>query len=570
VKSVWQIIRTQHGNDSFHFWLGILVALLPATAGLLLLGVSGWFITAAAIAGLSGAFLNIFAPSALIRAFAIVRTAGRYGERVLTHDATFRFLTGFRNRLFASMAHRTSDGRRSGLLLNRLTLDIAVLDTVYLRLVVPLVLALVVAVTLLLVWSTISPLLLVTGAVFISAWVFLAVWTFVKSDTKNARRTDAALDAMRLRAADLAAGRRDLAIYGGLETAAETVLAAENRLAEAQETEDRRTSKLTAGSALLGQLFLAATLLVCLQEVGRGTLTAAFGVGLILVVMGLPEIFSMSLPGLAKLPRVSLAAGRIMRLMDDRRESEPAGNRAATVSDVTTSTPTPVLSFKDVSFGYPGAERSVLEGLSFNVGPGEILALAGRSGCGKSTVAALAARLRNPGQGRIVLGAEDVSRIPEAELRRKITVIGQKAYLFNETVAENLRIANPNASDADLWRALEQAALADRISENPEGLQTILGEGGLGLSGGEQRRLALARAFLTQPVLFVLDEMTEGLDAATAGDVLDRFLSYRGNSAVLMIAHRRQEMERADRVLDLTAPTEGGNPSPEIILSEFQ
>ncbi|MEE4012305.1 thiol reductant ABC exporter subunit CydC [Roseibium sp. FZY0029] len=568
MKSVWHIIRTQHRYDRFYFWLGIFVALLPVAAGLLLLGVSGWFITAAAIAGLSGAFLNIFAPSALIRAFAIIRTAGRYGERVLTHDATFRFLTGFRNRLFASMAQRTSEGRRTGLLLNRLTLDIAVLDTVYLRLVVPLVMALVVAVSLLLVWSSISPLLLVTGAVFISAWGCLAIWTFVRSDTKNARRTDAALDAMRLRAADLAAGRRDLAIYGGLEAAAVTVLAAERRLAEAQEAEDLRTSKLTAGSTLLGQLFLAAILLVCLLEVGRGALTAALAVGLILVVMGLPEIFSMSLPGLAKLPRVALAAGRVMGLMKDRAEAGPAGDRASGPRDDTAAKA--VLAFEDVSFGYPGAQRRVLEGLSFSVARGEILALAGRSGCGKSTVAAVAARLRNPGQGRVVLDGVDTGRIPEAELRRKITVIGQKAYLFNDTVAENLRIANPNASDTDLWRALEQAALAERISENPQGLQTILGEGGLGLSGGEQRRLALARAFLTRPALFVLDEMTEGLDAATAGDVLDRFLSYRGEAAVLMIAHRRQELERADRLLDLTAPHGGGNPSPETILSEFQ
>jgi len=568
VRSVWHIIRTQHRYDSFHFWLGILVALLPAAAGLLLLGVSGWFITAAAIAGLSGAFLNIFAPSALIRAFAIVRTAGRYGERVLTHDATFRFLTGFRNRLFAAMALKTNDGQRSGLLLNRLTLDIAVLDTVYLRLVVPLVLSLVVAVSLLLVWSSVSPLLLLAGAVFVLAWLGLAVWTFARSDTKTARRSDAALDSMRLRAADLAAGRRDLAIYGGLEAAADSVLVADTRLAEAQEVEDHRTSKLTAGSTLLGQLFLAVMLLVCLHEVGNGALTAAFSVGLILVVMGLPEIFSMSLPGLSKLPRVALAAGRIMHLI--RRPDEVEPSQSLSVPETGRQGAVPALAFEDVSFGYPGADRRVLEGLSFHLDQGEILALAGRSGCGKSTIGALAARLRKSGQGKILLGGLEIDRISEKELRRKVTVIGQKAYLFNETVAENLRVANPDAGDTELWRALEQAALAERISENPKGLQTILGEAGLGLSGGEQRRLALARAFLTRPALFVLDEMTEGLDAATAADVLDRFLSYRGDAAVLMIAHRRQELERADRVLDLTAPCSSGIRSPEIILSEFQ
>ncbi|CTQ41915.1 thiol reductant ABC exporter subunit CydC [Roseibium aggregatum] len=568
MRSVWHIIRTQHRYDSFHFWLGILVALLPAAAGLLLLGVSGWFIAAAAIAGLSGAFLNIFAPSALIRAFAIVRTAGRYGERVLTHDATFRFLTGFRNRLFAAMALKTNDGQRSGLLLNRLTLDVAVLDTIYLRLVVPLVLSLVVAVSLLLVWSSVSPLLLLTGAAFVLAWLGLAVWTFARSDTKTARRSDAALDAMRLRAADLAAGRRDLAIYGGLEAAADSVLVADTRLAEAQDVEDHRTSKLTAGSTLLGQLFLAVMLLVCLHEVGNGALTAAFSVGLILVVMGLPEIFSMSLPGLSRLPRVALAAGRIMHLMRRPEEVEPS--QSLSVPETGRQGAVPALALEDVSFGYPGADRRVLEGLSFHLAQGEILALAGRSGCGKSTIGALAARLRKPGQGKILLGGLEIDRISEKELRRKVTVIGQKAYLFNETVAENLRVANPDAGDTELWRALEQAALAERISENPKGLQTILGEGGLGLSGGEQRRLALARAFLTRPALFVLDEMTEGLDAATAADVLDRFLSYRGDAAVLMIAHRRQELERADRVLDLTAPCGSGIRSPEIILSEFQ
>lgn len=568
MRSVWQIIRTQHRYDCFHFWLGIFVVLLPAAAGLLLLGVSGWFITAAAIAGLSGAFLNIFAPSALIRAFAIIRTAGRYGERVLTHDATFRFLTGFRNRLFAAMAVKDTSGQRSGLLLNRLTLDVAVLDTVYLRLVVPLMLALVVAVSLLLVWSTVSPLLLATGVVFLSVWGSLAMWTFAKADTKNARRSDAALDAMRLRAADLAAGRRDLAIYGGLEAAADTVLAADKRLAEAQEVEDRRTTKLTAGSTLVGQMFLAAMLLACLHEVGKGTLTATFGIGLVLVVMGLPEIFSMSLPGLARLPRVALAAARITGLIGTSGEATSSDDQTGTALQLADNQP--ALAFEDVSFGYPGVERRVLAGLSFQIARGEILALAGRSGCGKSTVAALAARLRQPGQGRIFLGGVESGRISEELLRDKVTVIGQRAYLFNDTVAENLRVANPDASDADLWRALEQAALAERISENPEGLQTILGEGGLGLSGGEQRRLALARAFLTRPALFILDEMTEGLDAETASDVLDRFLSYRGDAAVLMIAHRRQELKRADHVLDLTAPCGSGNRSPETILSEFQ
>ena len=153
MKAIWRIIVDQHRNNRLHFWLGILVACLPALAGILLLGVAGWFITAAAIAGLTGIFLNIFAPSAMIRALALLRTGGRYGERLVTHDATFRFLTRLRDRIFAVMVFQGVRGRRSGGLLNRLTMDIDALDTVYLRLVVPLSVSIIVSVLLLLAWG---------------------------------------------------------------------------------------------------------------------------------------------------------------------------------------------------------------------------------------------------------------------------------------------------------------------------------------------------------------------------------------------------------------------------------
>ncbi|MHA7773108.1 thiol reductant ABC exporter subunit CydC [Roseibium sp. M-1] len=547
MTSVWTIIRQQHRAGRLFFWLGLAVALVPSVAGLLLLGVAGWFITAAAVAGTTGVFLNIFAPSALIRAFAILRTAGRYGERVVTHDATFRFLTGFRNRLFSAMAARGGVGRRSGLLLNRLTLDISALDAIYLRLVVPLAVAVAVAVGALLLWSSLSTALLIAGAAFLALWAGLALHVLFRCDKATAIRSDAALDAMRLRATDLAAGRRDLAIYGGREAVAASVLEADRRLALSEEIEDRRAQRLSALAAFAGQAFLAIALLVCADASLTGTLSPALAIGLLLVVMGLPEIFAMTLPGFAKLPRTMLACRRILALGAADTTAAPGADGEA----VRRQSKGPILSFSKVVFRYPGAERDVVENLSFDVRHGEVVALSGRSGCGKSTVAALAARLRRPAAGCIRLEGEDLGRFGEVELRAKITVIGQWAYLFNDTVAENLRIANPEASDEQLWQALQQAALSGRIAEGREGLNAVLGERGLGLSGGEQRRLALARAFLTAPDLFILDEMTEGLDASTAADVLDRFFAFKGKASVLMIAHRQQELVRADRVVVL-------------------
>ncbi len=558
MRAVWQIIQAQYRHDPLFFGLGILVAILPAAAGVLLLGVSGWFITAAAVAGTSGVFLNIFAPSAIIRALAIVRTAGRYGERVLTHDATFRFLAGLRNRIFSAMAGGKERGQRSGMLLNRLTLDIAALDTLYLRLVVPIALVAVISVALLLAWASVSGLLVLMGFVFLGAWAALAWISFARADKKNARRVDAASDAMRLRTVDLVAGRRDLAIYGGLADAAQTVSAADERLADAMETQEERSTRLSGYSALIGQLFLASTLAVCVWLVVGGEITASLAAGLVLVVMALPELFSMTLPGLANLPRVALAAARTSRRMNvdgiSAIRETPSEGEGARLPNAK------ALSFRNVSFRYPGAGKNVLQNLSLDIAKGEIVAIAGRSGCGKSTLASLAARLLEPGEGRVSLNGEDLQDIAEDNLRRNVTVLSQRAYLFNDTVAANLRVADPKASDAELWRALDQAALADRIARNPEGLRTVLGEGGIGLSGGEQRRLALARAFLTRPVLYILDEMTEGLDEETAKDVLFRFSACRGDTAVLMIAHKQREIDLADKVLHLTGKRQAGNP----------
>lgn len=550
MKAVWQIIRAQYRHDRRFFLLGLLVSMIPAAAGLLLLGVSGWFITAAAVAGLSGAFLNIFAPSAIIRALAIARTGGRYGERVLTHDATFRFLSDLRNRIFCAMSASGRRGARSGKLLNRLTLDIAALDTLYLRLVVPGAVVAVLTLALTIWWANITISVLAVGLVFVSAWTGLFLAALARTNGKTARRADAALEAMRLRTADLVAGRRDLAIYGGLVSAAQSVLAAETRLQAAETLEDRRALKLSAASSLIGQLFLAASLAVVVWSALAGHYSAAFAVGLVLVAMALPETIGLLVPGINRLPRIALAAGRSGQLLLEAEA--PRSKRALSDLNSSAGTAVAVLSFQGVGFRYPGAARDVLDHFGFQLANGEVLAITGRSGCGKSTIAALAARLIVPGRGRILLNGRDLETVPEADLRSRVSVLGQRPYLFNDTVAANLRVAKPDAAEHELWEALEKAALADRISSDPAGLETVLGEGGLGLSGGEQRRLALARAFLTRPDLFILDEMTEGLDAVTGAAVLEKFFAFRGEASVLMISHKQREAAYADRILHLT------------------
>jgi len=545
-----RIVLWQWRHSPAAFLSGIAVALVPALAGIALLGVSGWFITAAALAGLAGVTLNVFLPSALIRALAIARTAGRYGERLLTHDATFRFLANLRKRIFQGQAARIGDGTRparSGAALNRLTSDIQALDAVYLRLIVPAVLFFV---TGLLVVAWVMGLAPVAGlgiAGFV-VWGLGLIGYLVKNrNVAAARRQEAAHEAMRLRSVDLVAGRRDLAVYGGLEQSAQAILKAEKRLAAAGEDIEARTARLLSLHGLAGQVFLAVTLVLVSALMFQGDLAPVWGVTLVLVATALPEVLGGLVPGLANLQRTRLAATRAAA---GAHENDIPGEPPAASIDRNAATD-PVLSFKSVTFAYPGAETAVLSDFSFDIAKGEILALTGRSGCGKSTVSAIASRLLFPQDGSVVLCGQDLQTVPEEDLREKITVLGQQPYLFNDTVAANLRIAKPSATDEELWAALDMAALGSRIRGSERGLETVLGEGGLGLSGGERRRLGLARAYLTRPVLFILDEMTDGLDEQTAQDVLDRFEDFRGDAGVLMIAHKQMEIARADRVLGL-------------------
>ncbi|MTI03983.1 ATP-binding cassette domain-containing protein, partial [Roseibium denhamense] len=486
MMAVWDLIKLQYRYNRQAFALGLVVALIPVMAGFLLLGVAGWFITAAAFAGLTGVFLNIFVPSAMIRALAILRTGGRYGERLLTHNATFLFLADLRNRIFAGISDARTGGKRSGLLLNQLTKDISALDTVYLRLVVPFFLLLVIGTVLLCSWAQVSAAMMMLGAGFF-AIVAAGILTIVKTaDNRAPRLADAAANALRLRAADLAAGRKDLAIYGGLDQAANHVLTADDRYAMAEEGDEKRAIRIAGASQFLGQLLLAATVVLAVMGVSSGQLGLPVAVALVLVSMALPELLSMVIPGLVGLPRSKLAADRTMSVMRPGDIEAPVATpqRQTGAADRPQQHENAVLSFQSVCFRYPRAERLIVDNLTFQIGRGEVLAVAGRSGCGKSTLAALAARLIDPERGEIKLNGAAIRALPEVDLRRKITVLGQRPHLFNDTVGANLRIANPGASDTDLWIALAQAAVASRISDSPNGLNTVLGEGGFGLSGG--------------------------------------------------------------------------------------
>jgi len=230
----------------------------------------------------------------------------------------------------------------------------------------------------------------------------------------------------------------------------------------------------------------------------------------------------------------------------------------------------------DVTFAFDRG-GPVLENVSLVVEPGECVALVGRSGEGKSTIADLLVRQLDPRSGRVLLDGVDLRTMRLADVRRRVLVVDQEPFVFNATIAENIRYARPEASDAEVRAAAEDAGLAPLVARLPQGLDTSAGERGRALSAGERQRVAVARAFLADPAVLVLDEATGALDPATEAAVADGYERVMRGRTTLIITHRLDLARRAHRVvvLERGRVVEGGeiehllNGEPSSLASVF-
>ena len=510
---------------------GALLAALTAVAGMALLGLSGWFITATSIAGLHAStaiVFDVFGPSAGIRLLAIGRTGSRYAERLVTHDATFAALAGIRVRLFRGWSRPEAASRllrQPAKLLFRLTADIDALESLYLRLLVP-------------AFTALCAALLAGVALGAMQWQLglgLAVWLLAAGGgigwivALRARRPSIvrsrAIEKLRSGAIDLVAGQTDLVMAGRIDAQCAALGQIDRSLAQADFALLRLETAAGAAYGVAGSATLAGVLLAVAALVQQHAMSVPLAALALLIALTAVEPF-------AGLRRGTLEAGRMllaMRRLAPRLEVEEI---AAPPADCV-----PGLRLDHVSAAHAGSHAAILHDISLHIAHGERVALIGPSGAGKSTLLAIVARELAPLSGKVAA--------PRACL------FMQKTELFQDSLRDNLRLADPSASDAQLWAALQSAGLDDEVRAFSGGLDTMLGEGGLGLSGGQARRLALARLFLHESTLWLLDEATEALNAQTAIDVLRRLRARSEGRTLLIATHLRREAALADRLVSL-------------------
>ncbi len=525
-----------------------LFGLIATVATVGLLALAGWFLTAAAFAGLSATAaqtFNYFFPSIGVRIFAICRTLARYAERVAAHDATFRILESLRI-WFYERIEPLAPARlmrfRSGDILNRIVADIDALDNLYLRVLSPSVVAAALIVGLTVFLSFFDPLIALTTLVCLVVAGFILPAATGMAGAAAGRRLSHLLTRVRIQFVEGLQGLTELLIFDRereyrrrIDRGGNALLAVQRRMSHLRGASFAGIT-LTSGSAVLLALYRGTAL------VNGGLL---HGAELAMICLAIMAAFEALLPlpaAYQTLGRTRQSARQLLNVVEADIPVRFPENFGAVPGrcDVT---------FEKVSFRYDDDAADVLHDVDFHLPAGRRFAVLGTTGAGKSTVAHLLVRFWDPQAGSVRIGGEDLRGFSEGDLRQTVTLVSQQAHMFNASVRDNLLIARPGAATAELWEALAAVRLADFVRSLPQGIDTWIGESGRLVSGGQARRLALARAFLRDAPIWVLDEPTEGLDRVTEHLILQTLFEVTRAKTVLVITHRLVGLERLDGIL---------------------
>lgn len=530
-----------------HIWLltlGVVLAIVTLLASIGLLTLSGWFLSASAVVGVAGIYsFNYMLPAAGVRGAAIIRTAGRYFERLVSHDATFRVLQHLRVFTFSKLLPLSPAGLarfRQGELLNRVVADVDTLDHLYLRVISPLIGALVVIVVVTAGLSILDVTLALTLGGIMLVTLLVLPPLFYRAGKPAGESITQMRGQYRQQLTAWLQGQAELMLFSASDRYRKQLEKTEQRWQDAQRRQAELTALSQALMLLIGGVAVVAMLWLTSAGVGGNSQPGALIALFVFCALAAFEALAPVTGAFQHLGQVIASARRITQITGQQPEVTFAAGEGQAFGQVS-------LTLNQVTFSYPQQPSPALENISLQVGAGEHIAILGRTGCGKSTLLQLLTRARDPANGEILLNDQPLTHLNEATLRQAMSVVPQRVHLFSATLRDNLSLAAPGASDIQLMKALERVGLEKLLEDS--GLNAWLGEGGRQLSGGELRRLAIARALLHDAPLMLLDEPTEGLDATTESQILDLLAEVMREKTVLMVTHRLRGLARFNRII---------------------
>ncbi|MDX8000378.1 cysteine/glutathione ABC transporter ATP-binding protein/permease CydC [Xenorhabdus sp. Reich] len=524
--------------------LGMVLAIVTLLASIGLLTLSGWFLSGTALAGFAGLYtFNYMLPAAGVRGAAIFRTAGRYGERLVSHDATFRVLAHLRVFAFQKILPLSPGGIarfRQGELLNRLVADVETLDHLYLRVISPVFAAFVVILVLTFGLGFLDITLAYTlGGIMLGVLLILP-FIFYHAGKPYGRDITLQRGQYRTLLTNALQGQAELTVFGALKRFRQSMTEVESAWLRSQQQQASLTGLSQA--IMIFSTGMTVTLILWLTAAGVGGNSQPGALIALFTFCALAAFEALGPVTVAfqHMGQVISSATRVSQLMHQKPEINfPAHGPEANNSLS--------LEIKNIDFTYPGQPLPVLKNVSLSLQSGEHVALLGKTGCGKSTLLQLLTRAWDVNNGEIQLNQRPISHYDEATLRSMISVVPQRIHVFSHTLRENLLLAKPNASDDELATVLKQVGLGNLL-DTDEKLNCWMGEGGRQLSGGEQRRLGIARALLHSAPLMLLDEPTEGLDADTEQQILSLLRHHCQHKTLISITHRLTGLQYMDRI----------------------
>ena len=529
----------------FPLILGLVLMILGLGSSMGLLTVSGWFLAATAIAGL-GTLFNFFYPSASVRGLAIGRTVMRYFEKIVTHDATFRILSKLRVQVFEKIIPLSPGGLnryRNSDLLNRLVSDVDTLDSLYLRLLAPFFTAAFVIIAMMIGLSFVNTPLALGLGLFLLILLIIIPTVFYRLGQEFGERLIQARATYRTQFLEFIQAQAELLLFNAEDKLKEKMSATEKTWQEDQAKEAKLSGFSTALVLFLNGLLISGILWFASNaDFGTDEYRTAYIALFTFAALAAFEIIMPLGAAFLHIGQVIAAAERVTEIIEQKPLVEFNGNEEF-------ETKVRLISAKDLSFSYPGQETLVLKNLTLDLEQGQRIAILGKTGSGKSSLLQLLVRNYDANQGELLLAEKPIFAYSEETLRQQICFLTQRVHVFSDTLRQNLQFASADEiSDEKMIEVLHQVGLSKLLEQEEKGLNLWLGDGGRPLSGGEQRRLGLARILLNNAPILLLDEPTEGLDRETERHILRLILQHAENKTLIMVTHRLSSIEQFDKI----------------------
>lgn len=529
-----------------YFWqivIGLSLSILTLFASVFLLSLSGWFLASTAVVGVAGLYtFNYMLPAAGVRAAAITRTASRYVERLVDHNTTFKILAYLRTLAFRKIlplsANQLAQYQKADLL-NRFIVDIDALDHLYLKLFSPIVTALVMILLLFVGLSYINlPIALIITIVLTITLLAIPV-IFYHAGKQLGETLAKQQSEYRALLINYLQGQAELTLFNAQHRYRTKLDKLESDWLFHQQ---RQSTLMALSSALIVLIagFLTLLVLWLITQYTLSPLVALF----VFVCLASSEI-------LAPIPGAFIFLGQVLT---SATRTTTLFNQTPDIKFIeqgkTIDLSIAKLQFDDISFSYPNQPFAILSNFSLTINSGQHVGLIGKTGCGKSTLLNLVTRTWEANSGKILINDIPIDQLDEATLRQIIAVVPQVITIFSDTLKQNLLIGNRQASDQQLIDVLHQVELSKLLATD-QGLNLPLGQGGRALSGGEIRRIGIARALLHNSPLILMDEPTESLDQQTEQQIIELIKQICKNKTLLMVTHRLTDSPLFDRVVEL-------------------